>query len=398
MEANSLKGNFLYSTGGTGAGDEHELYESGYSTIGVMGWAVAGTAPTITTTWVRLAVRPQLILDAIAEVTRQTWRKQAIPVMYTALVTNNLLEDLGDFERWPDGATVAPPGWTLAGAGSSIARETYNTNANGTPSGVYHPAITAGAGAVATFTFTVEAKYLPLIRGQSLTLQGWIEEAVAGDITIRVSHTNSANTATNKDTQGTYAGNWESIGGYTGSGVSISLPDPCTNLSVQARIALSAVSRLDDLMLYGPYISDYPLPSQTIGLEPIIWMEDGFRSKNFSYPLYFGADWEVRRRESAPSTTKYDSDMIHFKRPLPSGRHLRMATYQAPSVQTTATSNVDPNPTWLALAAAIQLIDQVGAGNANVKVEALKLKLAAMEATSEGNTLKGIPFVAVESR
>ena len=397
-QANAVTGRFLWMPSGTGIGQQAEVIT--YGTIGVFTWQATLTSPAADTGWVLCKVRPQRAIDAIAEVTRAAAWKQAIPYMHTGLVTNNLLEN-ADFEEWSSGTTSAPDGWTLAGAGSSIAQETYNSNADGTPSGVFHPAITAGAGAVATLTQNVEAKYLPLIRGQGLTLQGMIEEAVAADATVRVSYSNSADSSTNNDTAGTYTGNWESIGGYGGSGVTITMPDPVTNLSVQARIALSAVSRIDDLMLYGPYIYEYSLPTTFIGLEYDIWMEDGFRSKNYSIRLKYGADWITRRRESAPSTSKYPNAVIQFKRPLPSGRHLKVSGYKAPTVQTTQSSNVDPNPVWLATAAAVRLMEQEGVelnSPQYFRLKHLKEDLARMEATTEGNTLKDILFIPVESR
>lgn len=387
-QANSLVGQYLYIWEGTGAGDYHEI--SSYS-IGVFTWAVAGTAPTTTSKWVRVRINPQRVIDAVAEMTRAAWRKQAIPVMHTATVTNSLLEHFGDFEY----GSTTPTGWALAGAGASALRETTNTDADGVPSGVYRTAITAGGGAAATLTFTVEAKYLSLIRGRTLYLQGHILEAVAADGAVRVSYTNSAGSSTDTDRTGTYAGNWEDLEDIANTG--ITMPDPVTNLSVQLRIVAGATVRLDDIMLLGPKIYDYALPSGTIGLEDVIYMEDGYRSKNYSMPLYYGSDWIVRRRESAPSETKYDNDAIHFKRSLPSGRHLRMATYVAPAVQTTATSNVDPNPVWLAHAAAEYIL--VGRKvQDEARIAQVRAWLNDPRNSHEVDTLRGHPYIPVEAR
>lgn len=396
-QANAVTGKYLWMFSGTGAGQQAEVIT--YGTIGVFTWSPTLTSPAADTGWVLTTKRPQAAIDAIAEVTREAWRKQAIPVMHTALGTNNLLEDLGEFEIWSSGASSAPNGFTLAGAGASVARETVNSTADGTPSGVFNVSLTAGGGAVGTLTFTVEQKYLNSLKGQLLTLQGWLQEAVAGDAVVRVTYTDSTNTPTTNDTAGTYAGNWEAIGASTPA--QIAMPNPVTNLTVQLRAALSAVTRFDDIMLLGPPIYDYPLPPACIGIGDAIMMEDGFRSKNFSIPLQYGGDWEIRRRESAPSTSKYDNDVVHFKHALPSGRHLRMTTYQAPSVQTTMTSNVDPNPVWLETAAAVRLLEQDDIepeSAAERRLNSLKQKLAQMERTSEGDIRIGHPFIEIEPR
>lgn len=390
-QSNTVTGTHIFVYAGTAVGIIRMVTTY---TIGVFTWIKATTAPAANDLWIRTSVGPAVIVAAMAEVTRKAAFKQAIPQLVTSLSTNNLLQFPGDFEEWTNGTTSAPDGWVLAGAGSSIARETVDTNADGTPSGLYHPAVTAGAGAVATLTRNIPAEYLPLIKGKTLTLHGHILEAVAADGVVRVTSTNSANTATNTNRTGTYAGNWEDLEDISTAG--IVMPDPVTNLSVQMRAALSATVRFDDLMLYGTYLYDYDLPNVLIGLETTIMMEDGYRSKNFSIPLEFGGDWTLNKRDSVQTNAR----VLHFLHPLPSGRHLRIKGFRAPDVQDTYSSNVDPNPSWLVHAAAVRLLEQERNKSATRKQDLTDLReeLARLERTKEGNTVMGVGVKWIETR
>lgn len=386
-EANSVKGTFLYFTGGTGAGDEHEIHESGYSTIGVMGWATAGTAPTTSTTYVRMAIRPQLILDAIAEVTRESWRKQAKPYTTEAIVTNNLLMHYGAMEEWAAGASSAPDGFTLGGAGAAVARESTII-----AQGLYSAKVTAGAGAVGTLTRTLPRELVSRCKGETLFLLGLIAENVVGDITVRVDVTKTDGTAATgspHDREGTLTGDrWQELEDINATGISI--PDPVGSIAVSTRSALSAVTYADDLVLYGPPIYDYDLPATLIGLQTTIWMETDYRSGKFTIPLRYGDDWKIIKKDGSAAR------LLHFHRPLPSARHLRIEGYRAPDVITAATSNVEPKPTWLAHAAAVRLVGQVGAGSDHVDVDALKAKLESLEGSTEGNVLKNTIVIFIE--
>ena len=395
MEANSVSGHFLYSTAGTGAGDQHEV--SSYGTIGVFTWAVAGTAPTSTTTWIRMAIRPQLILDAIDEVTRRAWRKQAIPYLSEAIVTNNLLTN-GSMEEWSSGASSAPDGWALAGAGAAVART--GPDSSNRAQGIYAAQVTAGGGAVGTLTKTLPIHLMRLCDGTSLTLLGIMQGATAADVVARVAITNSAGTVTNTDRTGTLAGNrWEELSDISSSG--ISCPDPVADIALQLRTAAGLNGFFDDMVLHGPHLYNYPLPRVLIGLGPIIWMETAYRNNQFTIPLYYGADWIIQGQDSVLADSQITERVLHLIRSLPSGRHLRIAGYRAPDVQATATSNVEPNPVWLATAAAVRLMEQqdiAPGSSAERRLNNLRLELARLEATTEGNTLKGIAFVPIEPR
>ena len=388
VEANSVSGNFLYSTAGTGAGDEHEI--SSYGTIGVYTWAVAGTAPTTTTTYIRMAIRPQLILDAIAEVTRQAAWKQAIPYLSEALVTNNLLMHFGAMEEWTNGAASAPDGFTLGGAGAAVARVTSPIH-----QGNYAAELTAGGGAVGTLTRTIPFELYEAVNNTSLRLYGFVRAANAADVTVRVTVTNGTSatgTSTNTDRANTYTGRYESLDDI--SSATISATEPVTALDVQVRAVAAAVVYVDDLALCGPYLYNYDLPAVLVALEPTIWMETAFGNRQFTIPLYHGADWEIVKQDSSGSAYR----QIHFFRPQPSARHLRIKGYRAPDVQTTATSNVDPNPVWLAYAAAVRLVGQVGAGSDRVNVDALRAELRRLEGGIEGNPHKNVIIIPIESR
>ena len=379
----AIVGKFLYIWGGVAAGTDREL--TAYGTIGVFTWVGNATTPTTTSTWVRLAVRPQLIIDAIAAVTRRAAYKQALPYVSEALVTNNLLMHYGAMEEWAGGASAASDGFTLGGAGASVARE-----ATVVAQGLYSVAVTAGAGAVATYARTLPTYLNQLIQGRTLYLLGMIAENVAADITVRVAVTDTAGAATNTDRVGTLTGNrWQELGNISTAGISV--PDPVGSVAFSTRTALSAVTYADDLVLCGPPLYDYDIPATLIGMEPTIWMETGYRTNKFTIPLVYNHDWTLIPRDGSTART------LHFTHALPSARHLRINGVRAPDVQTTVTSNVEPNPEWLALAATVELLGMLPTTDESQTLLAGRQEeLREMEKGPIGNTLYGRRIIQLE--
>lgn len=389
-QANAVAGTYLWMFAGDGAGQQAEI--NAYATIGVMPWTPALTSPGANTDWVRCRIRPQRVIDAVDAITRGAWRKQAFPMLFYGIVTNSLLSYNGGFAIWTSGASSAPDGWTLAGTGATIAR--ISPSAYGAVYDLYAAEITSGAGAVGTLTYTVATQILPLLNGQTVTLQGRIAEDVAADIVIRVAATNSAGTVTNTDRTGTLASDrWQTLKDISSAG--ISLPNPVVALTLAYRGVASVVGNVDDLMLLGPPLYDYEIPADFIGLEPIIYMETGYLTQKFTIPLYFGADWNIMMREPSTSTAR----VLHFNRALPSGRHLRIAAFRAPDVISTMSSNVEPNPEWLAYATAERVLAQERMTEENkYRLEYLRQELGKFAGTSEGNVMLGKPIVWIESR
>ena len=391
-QATAVTGRYVWMFSGTGILQQAEVTTY---TIGVFTWIPTLTSPAADTGWVLCNVRPQAAIDAIAEVTRKARQKQAIEFTDESIITNNLLGYYPTFEHWDNGAALAPDGFTLAGAGSSIARE--NTIVS---HGKYSAAVTAGAGAVATLTRTVPIELNILMKGHTLHLLGMIAENVAGDITVRVTVTNAAGTATNSDWVGTLTSNrWQEL-----TAAAITQPtlpvvtDPNATVALQTRTALSAVTYADDICLYGPYIYDYILPWDTIGIDMTIEVETGYRTRQFASPLHFGSDWTVGTRGHPDRSGQTRQIQFNRNRPLPSGRHLRMKLYRESDVIATATGNVEPDPAWLATASALRLVKQYGPGNEHVSAESLKDDLDDMERTPQGDATKGKHIVWFENR
>lgn len=343
-QANSVIGRYLYFPSGTAAGDSHEV--SAYDTIGVMTWAVAGTAPTSTTTWILLRRRPQAILDAMSGVTRQAAFQQAIPYPFHGLITNNLLDYYLSGQEWDAGAAVAPTGATLAG-GATIAREATILSF-----GRYSIALT-GVGGVGTLTRTVPPqRVILLLDGQSLTLKGFMAETTAADAVTRVTSTTTAGVATNTDRTGTYAGDrWEELEDI--STATIALTDPAGVLSVQLRVKDAVTTYFQSILLYGPYLREQDLPPTMIGMDHDILMESAWGKGDWKYVLRAGGAWHTAMQEVGTTIRR----KILWHTDLPHERHLLIKGYRAPDVVTAAATNVEPNPEWLVHAAARQLLE-----------------------------------------
>lgn len=66
---------------------------------------------------------PTVVNQFIADAVRSTATKLLQRKEDYSLQLGDPMRHWGSFERWPSGAAAAPSGWTLAGAGSSVARE-----------------------------------------------------------------------------------------------------------------------------------------------------------------------------------------------------------------------------------------------------------------------------------
>lgn len=392
-QAGAVTGKYLWMHSGTGIGQQAEIIT--YGTIGVFTWSPTLTSPAGDTGWILCTTRPQRAIDAIAEVTRRAAYKQAVPYMSEALVTNNLLQGYGSMEEWASGATSAPDGWTLAGAGAAVAR--IGPDSSNKVQGTYAAQVVAGGGAVATLTRTIPQDLANLVAGQSLTLLGTMNGLAAGDAVVRVTVTATTTAQTNTDRTLTLANNvWQELSDISQAG--IATPKPLSNIIVSLRTLAGATNYFDDIVLYGPRLYDYELPYSLIGLEPIITMESGYRTLQFTEELHYGADWTIIKQDSALAISPASARILRFNRPLPSGRHLRIKGYRAPTVQTTQSSNVDPNPSWLAHAATEYLLE------GERPTEQTEQRLANVRAwlrdphnAAEVNTVEG-GFVRIEGR
>ena len=342
-QANTIIGKWLYFPSGTAAGDYHEV--SAYGTIGVLTWAVAGTAPDSTTTWLLLTKHPQAILDAMSDETREAAFDQAIAYPFHGLITNNLLGDGLSGQEWDNGATSAPTGTVMANA--TIARD-----GSVRVIGRYSGALT-GSGAVGTLNVTVPPELVVnLLDGQSLTLKGYTSETTAADVVIRVITTTTAGVATNTDRTGTYAGaRWEQLKDI--STAVITQSDPAGVLEVEVRVKDGVTGNYQSILLYGPYLREQDLPPTMIGMEPEVLMESGWGKTDWKKRYRRGEGFHTMRQEVGTTIRR----KIIWHQNMPHERHLLINGFRAPDVVTAAATNVEPNPQWLTRAACRRLLE-----------------------------------------
>lgn len=344
-EDDEIVSRYIYLTAGTGVGEFHEI--TSYGTIGVMTWAVAGTAPDTTTDWITLSIDPDKIIKAMARVTESAAKLQAIRYDFLGLMTNNLLGYRGGFEEFANGASSAPDGWVLSGASASVAEI---TTAALVAHGLSSVGLTsASAEAILTYTFPPD-----IVRGLSshgLRLLGRMAADAAADAQVRVTSKAQGVTAANTNRVGTYTSNeWEELEDISTS--PITMPELLVTLEMSFRVITGTnTSYLDHLGLFGPKLDHQDIPATMIGADKSVAMNRGYASTIFDQSKLLNPEnWEFRTR--AGSTQRG----IWFKQPLPDARDLIFTAYRAPDVISTATANVEPNPEWLAYAVARNLL------------------------------------------
>jgi hypothetical protein len=366
-QSDEVTGTFFYGVSGDGAGNADEIVT--YSTIGVMTWNTAGTSPGTNTRWLRTRRRPQITSDAMSKVTRDAAKLQARPDTFEGITTNNLLSYYLSGQEWNNGTTSAPTGTTLANA--TIARE-------GTIRGFGNFSLKlTGSGDVGTLTRDLDFYALRNLDGQSLELTGLMANSTAGDGEVRVTMVNKAGESTETPFLSTYASNrFQELTDI--SSAFIAAPDDVISISVQLRAKNGTSVYFDDIGLYGPILYDYDLPPTMIGMQSKIDSDlVGPPTKQYIGPkLHRGRAWEVIQRDSDIPRT------LHLTKAFPRGLHLRIHGLRAPVVVTTTTANVEPNPTWLALATAIHLLESDGP---SARLADLRGQMEKMQRTDTGN-------------
>jgi hypothetical protein len=372
-QSDEVTGTFFYGVSGDGAGNADEIVT--YSTIGVMVWNTAGTSPGTNTKWIRISRRPQIIIDAMADVTRAAAKLQARAYTFEGILTNNLLSHILSGQEWDNGNSSAPTGTTLANA--NIARE-------GTIVGFGDFSIKlTGSGAVGTLTRDIPFYALRNLDGQALELLGLMANTTAADGVVRVTMVDKDGTTTTTDFTSTYASNrFEELTDISADFVAA--PSDLVSMSVQLRSKNGTNVYFNDIGLYGPILYDYDLPPTMIGALAEIDLEfqrsffrAGTITRQYIGPaLHHGRAWKVIRRDNALTRT------LHLTRALPRGLHLRIHGFRAPDVVTATASNVEPNPVWLALATAIHLLEADGP---SPRLSDLRAQMVDMQNTDTGN-------------
>ena len=114
-------------------------------------------------------------------------------------------------------------------------------------------------------------------------------------------------------------------------------------------------------------------------------MESAKRSRRYTEPLVLGVDFLLILGDAS------NRAKLHFLRPLPNYRHLRIKGVQDPTIQTTATSSIDVNAEWLVVAAALECLKgdpNLTDAQRDTKAD-LELELAKLEKSPVGNTQYG---------
>jgi hypothetical protein len=94
----------------------------------------------------------------------------------------NLLSN-GDFESWSAGASAAPDGWTLAGAGASVAREASIIKV-----GTYSAKLTRSGASTYLYVLSVSSsKGIAYWRGRKMTVGCWVYATVASRACVEIS-------------------------------------------------------------------------------------------------------------------------------------------------------------------------------------------------------------------
>jgi hypothetical protein len=169
---------------------------------------------------------------------------------------NNLFYN-GSMESWTAGTSVAPDGWTLTGAGATIARE-----ATIVKHGSYSAAITrSGTNAVFGQTSFYTEIGLPYLKGRQLVIGAWVWASVANVAQVYLTTIASASTSIYHpgDSQ------WHFLT------ANIYIPDSATNVVAQILVLnTNTTVYVDAAMLnYGviplPYSSKSIAPGNAIG-------------------------------------------------------------------------------------------------------------------------------------
>ena len=144
------------------------------------------------------------------------------------MMSENLLKN-DDFEDWSDGASSAPDGWELIGAGATIARDTGTV-------GSYAANITYGSA-------TCRLQHLPAwddrYKTETFTLQGWLKTSTADMARLRIWD----------GVDSTYSGYHTGGGGWELLSVTRTLWGSATEINAQCIISGTGNALYDGLIL-----------------------------------------------------------------------------------------------------------------------------------------------------
>ena len=343
---------YIIFTDGDSAGVTQPVSEIARSaTVGTTLTALFGsTTPTGTPAYILSLIPGQRIIDAVRRTTERYRKEQAVPLRSTELVTNNLLDGYGDFERWA--VSTVPDAWALTNA---TATKLVISSSSPPRHGSAAVAITDSGSAGGYAELVVNPRLYPALVGASVSLKGYFRASTGtARVTIIATDNAGATTTTNYSYTGS---SWSRIEDQ--STVTTTIPATLHKLVIRiTAVAASDVAEFDDLRLMGPRLTVQRLPALLAGLPLTLYAESGggqsavlgwVDAEDFDTPLHWGTHWDVSR--DSVDGFYY----IHWKVTLPYDSHVLIDGYRFPTVVTTMTDSVDPNPEFLAVASAISL-------------------------------------------
>lgn len=257
---NDLRGFEIYIHTGNAAGDVRVTSASTSSSSLVTVSPNWSSTPNTTSQYLMFrrregALITRLILDGIDGGMRHIRKRFLTSKTNLEYVLQDLLWGYGAMQRWTNGASAAPDGWTLAGSGAAAARSTTIPNQL-----TYSAQVTSGSSNTASLSRSI-AQY-----GQyhdlSASLYGWIRANVASRVTLRVTDgvsTNNSDALTTVDT-------WYEVG--PGKDIDLSVLNIGTNpteltASLQISTGSAVVATVSDLrlILSGRTLQRFELPA-----------------------------------------------------------------------------------------------------------------------------------------
>jgi hypothetical protein len=158
----------------------------------------------------------------------------------------------GNFERWGAGASAVPTGWTLAGAGASVARDATNKKV-----GSYSAALTrAGTNCTLTQDVDLIAEHGPVgwWQGRRVTLGAWVRATVASQARLQLN--DGVGTTSGADHTG--GGAWEWLT------VTRTLDAAATRVRPTFQVRVDGTAQVDGLVVFTAELADDFVPGEVI--------------------------------------------------------------------------------------------------------------------------------------
>ena len=248
----------LYVASGGGSGQERVVTTA--TVIGVpsgMGLRIDRAWTTVPSTngtfelWER--VTPGRVNSFINDAIRGASRRVLEHKVDYSVQLLDLLMHWGSFERWPDGTTSAPDGWTLTGSGGTVTR-----NAVVKYAGRYSAAVAAALN-TATFLESDDIPEWPKFAGNIVTVRAKVYTTTSGRVRVQI--LDGVNTFS--------SGYHDGLGGWDGNAGAPIIINGVTlsNALTQLRVRLTTDSGAALTVYWGK-----------------VWVDTGTRSTSSSYP------------------------------------------------------------------------------------------------------------------